>query len=141
MIPALALAAAIVLTSPWVGAAREWMRGLLPGQFSFVVNLAMTVGALGMVAAVVWRIGRAPHAMARYGALVAAVALALGWTALNQHMSAETNAVERFHFFEEEPRALQQAACDGDRLGAARGAGEVDAVDPHRRSTTVTRAS
>src|SRR5688500_14713546 len=40
-------------------------------------------------------------------------------------------ALEMFHLQNRQQIPLEKTACHGDRLCPARGAGEIDAVDPH----------
>ena len=108
LLPALVTGALIVLTSPWIGAVREWVRSAFPGRFLTIVNAGIALLAAAAAIAIVGRLHAAPRDAAapswsvarRYLALGAAALIAIAWTALNQHMSAETNAVERFHFLE-----------------------------------------
>jgi VanZ family protein len=98
LLPASFLAVAIVLSSPWIGEARSWLRRALPNEFSFVINASLGVVALAAVAVSVWRI-REDRAR-RYATLIGAAALATLTAVWSAAPSASQNAVERVHFVE-----------------------------------------
>jgi hypothetical protein len=95
---AIAVAVVVVLSAPVVGQIRGWIRATFPGQFVLVVG---GIGALilsAALAAAALRIRE--HRLRRYGAIAAAVALAIAYSAFNAGENPESNAVERFHFLE-----------------------------------------
>ena len=95
---AILTAAAIILSSPWIGEARSWLRRAIPGQFVLTLNIALGVIAIAALAIAVARI-RDRRAM-RYAALAAAAGLAAFVALDTASASGAQNAVERFHFVE-----------------------------------------
>jgi VanZ family protein len=95
---AVAVSAAIVIASPGIGEFRAWLRGLLSAHFDLVINTGLAAGVVGALLAGVSRIRE--HRAARYTLLLVAVALAAVDAVANATGSAESNAVERFHFIE-----------------------------------------
>ncbi len=98
LLVAVVIAAIIVFTSPWIGAARSAVRAAIPGAFLIVLNMTAIVLALGALAWA-WRAIRDGR-LWRRAALVAAIALAAVVATSLAGPSAEANATERFHFFE-----------------------------------------
>ena len=95
---AIVVATAVVLSAPFVGQLRGWIRGTFPGQFVLIVGgIGGTLLAAALVAALL-RI-RTDRAR-RYGAIVAALAIAVVYSWWNAGENPESNAVERFHFLE-----------------------------------------
>ena len=95
---ALVASVLVVLSSPWLGELRDWLRNGFPSRFLLVLNGGLTVLAVGTLALIVRRIGRGP--VWRYGALLLGLGIAAIWMVAERSPSAESNAVERFHFFE-----------------------------------------
>lgn len=88
----------VVLSSPWLGELRDWLRHGFPSRFLLVLNGGLAILAVGTLALIVRRIGRGP--LWRYAALLLGLAIAAIWMVAERSPSAESNAVERFHFFE-----------------------------------------
>ena len=95
---AMAVSAALILGAPYVGQLRTVIRSSIGDRFPAFM-LAVVVGAAGM--ALVYALVRIRTARAaRYGALSAAVAVAIGYAMATATGIADVDAVERFHFVE-----------------------------------------
>jgi VanZ family protein len=95
---AVAVATAIVLSAPLIGQIRGWIRATFPGRFVLVVGVIGGVLLAGALVAAATRIRE--RRAARFGAVAAALAIGVIYSALNASDNAESNAVERFHFLE-----------------------------------------
>lgn len=95
---AVAVAAAVVLSAPLIGQVRGWIRTTFPGQFVLIVGAIGAVLLAGALIAAALRIRE--NRARRFGAIAAALAIAVVYSALNAGDNAESNAVERFHFLE-----------------------------------------
>ncbi|HXW06637.1 MAG TPA: VanZ family protein [Vicinamibacterales bacterium] len=95
---AIAAAAAVVLSAPFVSQIRFWIRATFPGHFVIVVGglIAVAVAAALVAAFLRIRDRRVP----RYTAIAAAVLIAAAYSAAIATDNAQANAVERFHFVE-----------------------------------------
>ncbi len=93
-----ASAAALVLSGPYAGLARDAIKSALSNRFGAVVNAGMLVLAVGAVGLVLVRI-RTRRGL-RYGALIAAAVLGVAYGVGFAAGSADTRAVERLHFLE-----------------------------------------
>src|SRR5215210_6699401 len=95
---AIVVAAALVLSAPFIGYVRSWIRAQFPGQFVRIVGGLLGVIAVAAVATAVARI-RDRRAL-RYTALAAALAGA-AWYSISQATGVpEVDVVQRFHFVE-----------------------------------------
>ena len=95
---AISLAIALVLSAPFVGQIRNAIRAQFPGHFVLVVGgIGGTLLLIALMTAVV-RIRE--RRAARYGAIAAALAIAVAYSTFNAGANPESNAVERFHFLE-----------------------------------------
>ena len=95
---AIAVAAAVVVSAPLIGQLRAWIRATFPGRFVLIVGaIAAVMLAAALVAAAI-RIRE--NRRRRFGAIAAAIALAIVYSAWNASDNPESNAVERFHFLE-----------------------------------------
>src|SRR5687767_7233504 len=91
---AIAVAAAVVLSAPIIGQIRGWIRATFPGRFVLIVGViggVMLTGAL-LAAAIRIRENRAR----RFGAIAAALTIAVVFSVWNASDNPESNAVERF---------------------------------------------
>ena len=100
---AIAVAVAVVLSAPFVGQIRSWLRATFPGQFVLIVGLigGTLLAAALMAAALRIRDRRAK----RYATILAALGIAAtySWLSANwftANPNPESVAVERFHFLE-----------------------------------------
>ncbi len=98
LILAIAVAAGVVLSAPFIRDIRNFIKTNFPGQYvTFVgVAIAVIIGA-GVLAALV-RIR--DRRLARYGAIAAALALGTAYALWNAQGIVEVDTVERFHFVE-----------------------------------------
>ena len=95
---AIPLAVALVLSAPFVGQIRNAIRAHFPGHFVLVVGgIGGTLLLIALISAAV-RIRE--RRAARYGAIAAALAIAVAYSTFNAGANPESNAVERFHFLE-----------------------------------------
>ncbi|CAN5838918.1 hypothetical protein BH18ACI5_BH18ACI5_23310 [soil metagenome] len=88
----------IVLSAPFTGQIRAWIRTTFPGHAVMAVTALASVLLLAALVAAVLRIRE--RRLTRYGAIVAAIALAGTYSAISAGELPESNAVERFHFIE-----------------------------------------
>jgi hypothetical protein len=95
---AIAVAALVVASSPWLGELRRALRRSLGADFAPALNVALAAGAIAVAVAIVRRIRT--QRLLRIGAVGGAVAIAAVWAAINRAGSGDVNAVERVHFFE-----------------------------------------
>lgn len=88
----------LVLSAPFIGFVRSWIRSTFPGQFVRIVGGAIAALGLAAIAAAILRI-RA-HRASRYSALAAALACAV-WFSLHEATgNPDADVVQRFHFVE-----------------------------------------
>lgn len=95
---AISVAVAVVLSAPFVAQIRNAIRTRFPGAFVLIVG---AIGATLLLVALVSAALRIRDRRAqRYGAIVAAIVIATGYSMFNAGENPESNAVERFHFLE-----------------------------------------
>ena len=92
------VAIALVLSAPFIGYVRSWIRTQFPGQFVRIVGGAIAVIGVGLVAASLARI-RSRRAL-RYGALAISIAAAVLYSIAEATGVPEVDVVQRFHFIE-----------------------------------------
>jgi hypothetical protein len=95
---AVVVAAAVILSAPLIGQLRAWIRATFPGRFVLVVGIVGGVLLVAALAAAALRIRE--RRLHRYGAIAAALGIAIVYSTLNASENPESNAVERFHFLE-----------------------------------------
>ena len=95
---AIVVAVAVVVSAPFVGELRAWMRTQFPGNFVRIV--AVVGGALLVVALAAAALRIRDRRLSRYGRIALALAIATGYSLFNAGTNVESNAVERFHFLE-----------------------------------------
>ena len=88
----------IILSAPFTGQARAWIRTTFPGHAVAAVTVLGAVLLVAGLAAAAARIR--DRRAARYGSIIAALVLAAAYSAANAGELPESNAVERFHFLE-----------------------------------------
>src|SRR6188508_3559890 len=71
---AIAVSAALVLSAPFIGYVRSWIRTRFPGQYVRIIGGAIALIAFGAVIAALWRIRS--HRVLRYSAIAASLAFA-----------------------------------------------------------------
>jgi hypothetical protein len=92
------VAAAVILSAPFIGDTRRWIRVTFPGHFTMIVASAIGLAVAAAIVVALVRI-RERRAM-RYGAIAAAIALAVASARWNAQGIPEVDVVERFHFVE-----------------------------------------
>src|SRR4029453_1757889 len=120
---AIVVSAALVLSAPFIGFVRSWIRATFPGQFVRIVGGTIAVlGAAAIVAAILrirerhfsLRAGPHPHALSlgdfaprsgrrrflRYGALICALGCAVWFSVHEATGNPDVDVVQRFHFVE-----------------------------------------
>jgi hypothetical protein len=95
---AVLVSAAVVLSAPFMGQVRAWVRTTFPGQFVLIVGgtVAAAIGIAVLIALVRIRDRR----VLRYGAFAAALILGFAYNVALATGNPETDAVERVHFVE-----------------------------------------
>ena len=95
---AIAVSAVLVVSAPFIGYIRSWIRTTFPGHFVKIIGGMIAALALIAVVSAVLRIRE--HRALRYGALVAAIVGAV-WYSLGEASGIpEADVVQRFHFVE-----------------------------------------
>lgn len=89
---------ALVLSAPFIGYVRSWIRTQFPGQFVRIVGGAIAIAGVAMIGAATARI-RERRAL-RYGALAAAVVCAVWYSVAEATGIPDVDVVQRFHFIE-----------------------------------------
>jgi VanZ family protein len=89
---------ALVLSAPFIGYVRSWIRTTFPGQFVRIVGGGIAVIAVILIAAALARIRS--HRALRYAALLAAVGCAAWYSRAEATGVPEVDVVQRFHFIE-----------------------------------------
>jgi VanZ family protein len=95
---AIVISTALVLSAPFIGFVRSWIRAAFPGQFVRIVGGIIAALGLAAIASAVFRIRT--HRGARYGALVAALACAVWFSLHDATGNPDVDVVQRFHFVE-----------------------------------------
>jgi VanZ family protein len=95
---AIAASFLLVVSSPFMGEARHWLRETFPAHFVTIVGGAVALAALIAVAIAFGRIR--DHRPARYGLVVAAVVLAVAYSVRSSIGNPESDVVEHVHFIE-----------------------------------------
>ena len=95
---AVLVSAAVVLSAPFLGQFRAYLRSAFPGHFVTIVGACV---ALAMAAAFALALARIRHARAmRYGVIAGAVVAAVAYIAFTRTGVPEVDVVERVHFIE-----------------------------------------
>lgn len=97
-IVAIAVSMALVLSAPFIGFVRSWIRATFPGQFVRIVGGAIAVLAVAAIVAALRRIRE--HRVRRYAALAAAIGCAVWYSIAEASGSPDVDVVQRFHFVE-----------------------------------------
>jgi hypothetical protein len=95
---AIALSAALVVSAPFIGFIRSWIRTQFPGQFVRIVGAIVAVLTVAAIAAAAVRIRE--RRARRYGAIAAAVAGAVWYSIAEATGNPDVDVVQRFHFVE-----------------------------------------
>jgi len=95
---AIAVSAALVLSAPFIGFVRSWIRATFPGQYARIIGGAIALIAFGAVIAALWRIRS--HRVLRYSAIAASLAFATWYSLADSTGNPDADVVQRFHFVE-----------------------------------------
>ena len=95
---AIAVSTVLVLSAPFIGFVRSWIRSTFPGQFVRIVGATIVVLAAGAIVSAVVRIRE--NRLLRYGALLAALGGAIWFSVLEATGNPDVDVVQRFHFVE-----------------------------------------
>ena len=95
---AIAVAAGLVISAPFIGFIRSWIRTQFPGQFVRIVGGIIAVLAIAAIGSAALRI-RERRAL-RYGAIVAAIGFAVWYSVAEATGNPDVDVVQRFHFVE-----------------------------------------
>jgi hypothetical protein len=95
---ALTSSALLVVSAPFMGEARHWLRDTFPTHFVAIVGVAVALAALVAIAVAISRIR--DHRAARYTLVAAAVLLAVVYSARSSIGNPESDVVEHVHFIE-----------------------------------------
>jgi VanZ family protein len=95
---AVLVSAALVLSAPFIGYVRSWIRTRFPGQFVRIVGGAIAVIGAVLVGVALARIRS--HRALRYAALALSIACAVLYSLWEATGVPEVDVVQRFHFIE-----------------------------------------
>ena len=95
---AVAASALLVVSAPFMGEARRWLRATFPTHFVAVVGAGVALAVLAAVAAAVGRIR--DHRPVRYALIAASLVIAVAYSARSAIGNPESDVVERVHFIE-----------------------------------------
>ena len=95
---AVAVSTVLVLSAPFIGFVRSWIRATFPGQFVRIVGGATAVLALAAIVAALRRIRE--NRVRRYAALGAAIGCAVWYSVADATGNSDVDVVQRFHFIE-----------------------------------------
>src|SRR6187399_3153036 len=90
--------AILVVSAPFIGQARSWLRASFPGRFTTIVGGALALVLAVAVGAAARRI--TTHRARRYAALAASLAVAVVFARWRATGQSEVDVVELFHFLE-----------------------------------------
>jgi hypothetical protein len=97
-VPAIAVSAVLVVSAPFIGYVRSWIRTTFPGHFVRIIGGMIAVLAAVAVVSAVLRIRQ--HRAPRYAALVAALVCAAWYSVAEASGIPDVDVVQRFHFVE-----------------------------------------
>ncbi len=95
---AIAVSVSLVLSAPFIGFVRSWIRTTFPGQFVRIIGGAIAVLAVAAVVAALLRIRT--HRLLRYGAIALSLACAAWYSVAEATGNPDVDVVQRFHFVE-----------------------------------------
>ena len=95
---AIAVSTALVLSAPFIGFVRSWIRTTFPGQYVRIIGGAIALIAFTAVIVALWRIRT--HRLLRYGAIAASLAFAIWYSLADATGNPDADVVQRFHFVE-----------------------------------------
>jgi VanZ family protein len=95
---AIGVSVVLVVSAPFIGFVRSWIRTQFPGQFVRIIGAAIAVLAIIAIGSALLRI-RERRAL-RYGAIVAAILGAVWYSVAEATGNPDVDVVQRFHFIE-----------------------------------------
>lgn len=95
---AILVSIALVLSAPFIGYVRSWIRTQFPGQFVRIIGGAIAVIGVLLLGTALARIRS--HRARRYGALAISIATAVSYSIAEATGIPEVDVVQRFHFIE-----------------------------------------
>jgi hypothetical protein len=93
-----AVSAALVLSAPFIGFVRSWIRTTFPGHYVPIIGGAIALIAVSAVIAALWRIRT--HRILRYSAIAASLVFATWYSLADATGNPDADVVQRFHFVE-----------------------------------------
>jgi VanZ family protein len=88
----------LVVSAPFIGFIRSWIRAQFPGQFVRIIGGIIAVLAAAAIGTAALRIRE--HRAVRYAAIVAAVVCAVWYSIAEATGNPDVDVVQRFHFVE-----------------------------------------
>jgi hypothetical protein len=95
---AIGVSTALVLSAPFIGFIRSWVRAQFPGQFVRIIGGIIAVIAVGAIGSAALRIRQ--HRAVRYGAIATALIGAVWYSTAEATGNPDVDVVQRFHFVE-----------------------------------------
>ena len=95
---AIGVSAALVVSAPFIGFIRSWIRAQFPGQFVRIIGGIIAVLAAAAIGSAALRIRQ--HRAVRYGAIATAVVGAVWYSTAEATGNPDVDVVQRFHFVE-----------------------------------------
>jgi hypothetical protein len=95
---AIVVSAVLVVSAPFIGFIRSWIRTQFPGQFVRIIGGVIAVLTIGAIGSAVMRI-REWRGL-RYAAIVTAIICAVWYSIAEATGNPDVDVVQRFHFVE-----------------------------------------
>ena len=95
---AIVVSAVLVVSAPFIGYIRSWIRTQFPGQFVRIIGGLIAVLAIVAIGSAVMRIRE--RRARRYGAIVTAIICAVWYSIAEATGNPDVDIVQRFHFVE-----------------------------------------
>jgi hypothetical protein len=95
---AIAVSAVLVVSAPFIGYIRSWIRTQFPGQFVRIIGSVIALLAIVAIGSAVMRIRR--RRAFRYAAIVTAIICAVWYSIAEATGNPDVDVVQRFHFVE-----------------------------------------
>jgi hypothetical protein len=95
---AIGLSVVLVVSAPFIGFVRSWIRAQFPGQFVRIIGGIIAVLGAGAIGSAALRIRE--HRAVRYAAIVTAVVCAVWYSIAEATGNPDVDVVQRFHFVE-----------------------------------------
>jgi len=97
-VAAIAVSTVLVLSAPFIGFVRSWIRSTFPGQFVRIVGAAIAILAAAAIVAALARIRE--NRVPRYAALGTELGCAVWYSVVDATGNPDVDVVQRFHFVE-----------------------------------------